>query len=134
MAAQAGHADTRPLLGPQAEVLGRRHVHAKLVLLPARGDIGMRLRPHAGIDPQGHPCPHFQSRSPFAEQAQLALRLTVEQEDARAQGVIHFLARFADSRKNHPAGFPARLQNAEQLSAGNNVKARFPARQQPQHA
>ncbi len=96
---------------------------AEFILVSARGDLGVRVRVHVGIDPRGHGRDFFEAGGDPADARQFRPAFGVETINVPAQSEFDLLLRLADPRENAGARAAAGGDDPAQLARADNVEA-----------
>ena len=133
VAVDAHHFQARQGCGMLVGLQGAFMGHAKLVALEACGNIRVRFRVHVGVDAQTHRRCGAARQGHFIEHIQLGFAFHVEAGDASLQGLAHFCAGFADTRKNHVLGLAPSGQHAFKFATRDDVKTTARTRENLQY-
>ena len=106
-------------------------VDPELVLLQARGDVGMGLGIDIRVDPQGDGRFLPQPSGDLIDLQEFLGRFHVEHQDAALQGVFDFIRPLPHPRINDPVGTGAGFHGPEQLSPRRPRPPRPPAGRRP---
>ena len=96
--------------------------HTEFVAFEAGGDIGMGFRIHIRIDADADGGDLATGDRHLAQHIQLGFTFHIEAGDAGLQGLLHFSAAFAHTRKNHVLGLATSGQHPGQFATRHNVK------------
>ena len=108
--------------------------HAKLVVLQARGDVGVGFRIHIGIDANADGCAQAQLHGHAGQDLQLGFAFDIKAANASGKGLAHFCACLAYPRENDFANLATCGQNPIEFAARHNVKTASGSRKHLKHA
>ena len=117
---------TKPWVGGDARVERRGLVHRQpeLVVLQARGNIGVGFRIHVRVYPQGHGRLHPRRLRQRRQAPELRLRFHVETANVRVEGRLKLRGAFPYPGKDNLRRIAASGQHPGELASGHDVKAR----------
>ncbi len=95
----------------------------ELVALEARGNVGVGLGVHVGIDTNADRCAQSHGLGHFAQHVEFCLALHVEAANADLQRLAHFCARLAYAGKDHLRRVAAGRNHALQFAGRNDIEA-----------
>ena len=116
VAVDAHHLQTRQRRGVLVSLQGAFMRHTEFVAFEAGGDIGMGFRIHIRIDADADGGDLATGDRHLAQHIQLGFTFHIEAGDAGLQGLLHFSAAFAHTRKNHVLGLATSSQHPGQFA------------------